>query len=191
MDKRNHATNTRTAPLFPTAALPAYSNSIPSSSLAFSTPVHPIRKSKAPQSSKPSILPILLPPATLRPLAFRTFTKKNSLTLTSSALQAISTFIGKHCGSGWLEEGLAEIVLDDVAKSWKKNGGGVIVPGEGDKLKSILRDLERSMSGGRPSHPLGVSRLGALPFGDNDEDITDSTSIRGADNREENGTGLR
>ncbi|PSN67623.1 DNA polymeras-like protein epsilon subunit B, partial [Corynespora cassiicola Philippines] len=137
---------------------PVSDNPIPSSSPAFGTPVHPIlpRRTaaiRAPPALQPApkstVLPILLPPATLRPLAFRTFTKKHNLTLTSSALQALATFIGRHCGSGWREEGLAEKVLEEVAKSWKKCSSQVIVEGDGDTLKSILKALEGSMSGGR------------------------------------------
>ena len=169
----NTAANSRTAPLFRAAQKAAHLNPIPSSSPAFSTPVHPIRISKPPEPSKPSILPILLPPGTLRPLAFRTFTKKHNLTLTSSALQAFATFIGKHCGSGWREEGLAEKVLDEAAKSWKKNGGAVIVPGEGDGLRSILQNLERSMIGGKPSQQGGLSRQESFAFGKTNTDSTE------------------
>lgn len=58
--------------------------------------------------------------------------------------------MGKNCGSGWREEGLAERVLDEVAKIWKRAGGGVIVEeGKGASLKTILQTLEGSMSGGR------------------------------------------
>ena len=153
-------------------------NPIPSSSPAFGTPIHPIiprrtapipapltLKAVAPPL-KPTILPILLPPATLRPLAFRTFTKKHNLTLTSSALQALATFIGRHCGSGWREEGLAEHVLEEVAKSWKKGGGQVIVDGEGETLKAILKVVEGSMSGGRlvQGNP-PLNRQGSIKFG--------------------------
>ncbi|KAJ5670213.1 DNA polymerase alpha/epsilon subunit B [Penicillium maclennaniae] len=100
--------------------------------------------------TKTSILPILLPPSTLRPVAFRTFTRKHNLTISSPALQTLAVFVGKHCGSGWREEGLAEKVLDEVAKIWKRAGGGVIVEeGKGASLKAILQTLEGSMSGGR------------------------------------------
>ncbi|KAL9133233.1 MAG: hypothetical protein Q9175_005592 [Cornicularia normoerica] len=190
MDRREDAAKTRTASLYCAAHKPAHPNSIPSSSLAFSTPVHPIRISKPPEPSKPLILPIFLPPATLRPLAFRTFTKKHNLTLTSSALQAFATFIGKHCGSGWREEGLAEKVLDEAAKSWKKNGGGVIVPGEGDELKSILRNLGRSMSGGKPSQQGGPSRQGSFAFGNTEGDTANSDSRPGALGREDSEASL-
>jgi len=124
-----------------------------SSSPAFATPAHAL-KSYAPTpavsaSTRHAVLPIELPPATLRPLAFRTFTKKHSLTLTSSSLEELAAFVGRHCGSGWREEGLAEKVLEEVAKSWKKRNGGVIVDGASPELKEILTTLEANMSGGR------------------------------------------
>lgn len=149
-------------------------NPIPSSSPAFGTPVHPINPHRiapirAPPALKPAakattVLPILLPPGTLRPLAFRTFTKKHNLTLTSSALQALAAFIGRHCGSGWREEGLAEKVLEEVAKSWKKSSSHVIVEGDGDMLKNILKTLEGSMSGGRITQGANLSRQGSFNF---------------------------
>ncbi|KAJ5647535.1 DNA polymerase alpha/epsilonsubunit B [Penicillium lividum] len=124
---------------------------IPSSSPAFGTPARPFRMQKTHTlPTKTSILPILLPPSTLRPVAFRTFTRKHNLTISSSALQTLAVFVGKNCGSGWREEGLAERVLDEVAKSWKRAGGSVIVEeGKGASLKAILQTLEGSMSGGR------------------------------------------
>jgi DNA polymerase epsilon subunit 2 len=154
------------------SAIPA--NLIPSSSPAFGTPVHPINPRRvapirAPPLLKPppksTVLPILLPPATLRPLAFRTFTKKHNLTLTSSALQALATFVGRHCGSGWREEGLAEKVLEEVAKSWKKCGGQVIVEGENETLNGILKTLEGSMVGGRVVQGSNLSRHSSFNFG--------------------------
>ncbi|CEJ62433.1 hypothetical protein PMG11_10933 [Penicillium brasilianum] len=135
---------------------------IPSSSPAFATPARPFRlpRGHAPPT-KTSILPILLPPATLRPVAFRTFTRKHNLTISSSALQILAVFIGKNCGSGWREEGLAEKALDEVAKIWKRAGGGVIVEeGKGASLKAILQTLESSMSGGRVVAGKGNSQDG-------------------------------
>ncbi len=125
----------------------------------FAPPSYPLRPFSVSTATKAVILPIILPPATLRPLAFRTFTKKHSLTLTSSALQELATFIGRHCGSGWREEGLAEKVLDEVAKSWKNRNGGVIVDGSSAELKDILKTLEGYMSGGKIiTGPQGISR---------------------------------
>ncbi|KAK0515086.1 hypothetical protein JMJ35_002465 [Cladonia borealis] len=186
--ENSNGINGRNAPLFRTVQKPLDSNPIPSSSPAFGTPVHPIRTYKPPEPPKPSILPILLPPATLRPIAFRTFTKKHNLTLTSSALQLIATFIGKHCGSGWREEGLAEKVLDEAARQWKKFGGGVIVPGDGEELKNILKTIEGSMSGGRVnSNSLhsALSRQSSFAFGAGNSESAVSDSRPGGLGREE------
>jgi DNA polymerase epsilon subunit 2 len=166
MSRPNQAEKPRAAPIFKPPPTPAPLNPIPSSSPAFATPVHPIRNfNPAGAPAKASILPILLPPATLRPLAFRTFTKKHSLTLTSSALQVLATFIGRHCGTEWREEGLAERVLEEVAKGWKNRNGGVIVDGEGNDLKDILKSLEGSMSGGRIVAGRELSRQDSLVLG--------------------------
>ncbi|KAK2003235.1 DNA polymerase alpha/epsilon subunit B [Colletotrichum falcatum] len=141
----------------------APSSAIPSSSPAFGTPVHPLKPFKVSAPAKHAILPIILPPATLRPLAFRTFTKKHSLTLTSTALQELATFIGRHCGSAWREEGLGEKVLEEVAKSWKNRNGGVIVDGASPELKDILKTLEGNMSGGKiVPGARGLSRQNSL-----------------------------
>ncbi|KAL2833229.1 DNA polymerase alpha/epsilon subunit B-domain-containing protein [Aspergillus cavernicola] len=141
---------------------------VPSSSPAFGTPAYPIRPNKHTSiPTRTSILPILLPASTLRPVAFRTFTRKHNLTLSSSALQFLAAFVGKNCGSRWREEGLAERVLDEVAKSWRKAGGGVIVEeGKGASLKAILQTLEGNMSGGRiidPKLALKEASAGGIP----------------------------
>ncbi|PNS16031.1 DNA polymerase epsilon subunit B [Sphaceloma murrayae] len=128
-------------------------NALPSSSPAFGTPAHPFNPGRPLHQPvfKPAIttiLPILLPPASLRPLAFRTFTKKHNLTLGSSALQSLASFTGRHCGSGWREEGTAEKVLDEVARQWKRSSGPVIVE-DSQLLKDILKTLEGCMVSGR------------------------------------------
>lgn len=166
----------------PATPAPQKSNPIPSSSPAFATPAHPIRPHDPTTRRHPSaftthvatttvtegspppapvtvapraahVLPISLPPTTLRPIAFRTFTKKHNLTLTSSALAALASFVGKNCGQGWREEGLGELVLEEIARSWKKADGRVIIDANdaesGVKLRAILKTLEGSMSGGR------------------------------------------
>ena len=133
-----------------------------SSSPGFGTPSYPIHSRPAPAlrqafaqktNNTPtagSVLSLLLPPQTLRPIAFRTLTKKHNLTLTSSGLSLLSTFIGRSCGSSWREDGLAERVLDEFAKAWKNQGGGVLVEdGPEKRLSSILKTLEPCMSGGR------------------------------------------
>ncbi|TAQ89396.1 hypothetical protein B7494_g2289 [Chlorociboria aeruginascens] len=177
MSRPNQTEKSRAAPIFRPPPTPAPVNPIPSSSPAFGTPVHPIQPFSvtAPPLAKASILPIILPPATLRPLAFRTFTKKHSLTLTSSALHVLATFIGRHCGTGWREEGLAERVLEEVAKGWKNRSGGVIVEGDGNELKDILKNLEGSMSGGRVVTSRELSRQNSLVLGSSQNAIVSHT----------------
>lgn len=170
------------------------SSALPSSSPAFGTPAHPLKPFNV-NAPKTAILPIILPPPTLRPLAFRTFTKKHSLTLTSSALQELAAFIGRNCGSGWREEGLAERVLEEVARSWKNRNGGVMVEGASKELQEILKTLEGNMSGGKivgPGRSLPRSdsmldalgdetntRLGLRPHGPPREDSSASFGMSG------------
>ncbi|QGA13663.1 hypothetical protein EYB26_001313 [Talaromyces marneffei] len=125
---------------------------IPSSSPAFGTPARPVRTGNRPSTlqGKSSVLPVLIPPALLRPLAFRTFTRKHDLTISSNTLQTLATFVGKNCGSRWRDDGLAERLLDEVAKLWRKNGGGVIVEeGNGASIKAILHMVGGNMSNGK------------------------------------------
>ncbi|KAI2640139.1 DNA polymerase epsilon subunit B [Xylaria nigripes] len=152
------------------------SNPISSASPTFGTPVH-THKPFSITPSKATILPILLPPATLRPLAFRTFTKKHSLTLASTALQELATFIGRHCGSGWREEGLAEKVLEEVARSWKNRNGGVIVEGNSQELKDILKTLEGNMSGGKIGTGSELSRQNSFVLDEAQESEISNTRL--------------
>ena len=162
MNEHPNSATARVAPLFQSAT-PAQANIISSSSPAFATPIHPVRLSKhAVQQREVTILPVLLPATTLRPLAFRVFTKKHNLTLNSASLQMLASFIGKYCGSGWREEGLAENVLDQAAKVWRRNNGGLIVEGDSNKFKDILQNLEGCMSGGRLQNQHDLIRLGSV-----------------------------
>ena len=148
------------------------SEAIPSSSPAFATAPHPIRPhrqnhtgSQGQAPGRATVLPIRLDPVTLRPLAFRVLTKAHSLTLHSSALQTLATFIAAQCGSAWREGGLAERVLDEVGKAWKGSGGGIILTAEGQEgelLKSILKGVEASMSGGKVVLPVRLQRQNSL-----------------------------
>lgn len=177
------------------------SSALPSSSPAFGTPVHPLKPFSV-NAAKAAILPTILPPATLRPLAFRTFTKKHSLTLTSSALQELASFVGRHCGSRWREEGLAERVLEEVARSWKNRNGGVIVDGSSKELHDILKTLEGNMSGGKMVGPgrglprgdsmlqvrdgdMANTRLGLRPMALSREDSAGSFGLSGLGDEEE------
>lgn len=110
-------------------------------------------------------------------MAFRTFTKKHNLTLTSTALQALAAFVGRHCGTGWREEGLADGVLEEIAKSWKSRNGGVIVDGNASELKDILKTLEGSMSNGRIVSSRDLSRQNSLSIGPSQSDEVSHTRL--------------
>lgn len=56
-------------------------------------------------------------------------------------------------------------MLEEVAKSWKKCGGQVIVEGENETLKGILKTLEGSMVGGRIVQGSNLSRHSSFNFG--------------------------
>lgn len=118
----------------------------PSSSPAFGTPQELPRFNDAPIRT---ILPVDLPPATLRPIAFRILTKKYGLTITATALQKLAVFIGRNCGSKW-REGLAEGVLAYVAQRCKDTGR-LIIDGADDQeyLPSLFKDLQPQMRGGK------------------------------------------
>jgi DNA polymerase epsilon subunit 2 len=159
----------------PTKSGASVADPVPSSSPAFGTPAHPIQPPRdvplrQPSFAKgPSILPIVLPPAILRPLAFRTFTKKHNLTISTPALLSLATFIGKHCGSRWKDDGLAEAVLEEVAKMWKKQSSLPIVDGSSEILGSILKTIESSMSGGRIGAGKGLSRQASFSFSEHSQ----------------------
>ena len=83
---------------------------------------------------------------------------------------------------------MAEKVLDEAARQWKKFGGGVIVPGEGEELKNILKTIEGSMSGGRVnSNSLhsALSRQSSFAFGAGNLESAVSDSRPGGLGREE------
>ena len=56
-------------------------------------------------------------------------------------------------------------MLEEIAKSWKKCGGQVIVEGENETLKGILKTLEGSMSGGRVVQGSNLGRQSSFNFG--------------------------
>jgi DNA polymerase epsilon subunit 2 len=56
-----------------------------------------------------------------------------------------------------------------VARSWKNRNGGVIVEGDGEGLKEILKSVEGSMSGGRIVASRELSRQNSLALGSSQE----------------------
>ncbi|KAF8422716.1 DNA polymerase alpha/epsilon subunit B-domain-containing protein [Tirmania nivea] len=114
---------------------------IQSSALLTSDPFVPLPPSSA--AAAPRILAVEISPSALRPLAFRIFTKKHNLTLKSDALALLCTFIGRRCGSDWRDSGAGDRLLDEIARTWKRNAGpaGILVDG-GEALKAVLKGLD-------------------------------------------------
>lgn len=56
-------------------------------------------------------------------------------------------------------------MLEEVAKSWKKCGGQVIVEGENETLNGIFRTLEGTMMGGRIVQGSNLGRQSSFNFG--------------------------
>lgn len=119
------------------------SSSVPTSDPFVPLPSSNIPHRPRPQHTAPRILAVEIPPSALRPLAFRVFTKKHNLTLKSDALTLLCSFIGRRCGAEWRDSGSGEKLLDEIARTWKRNEGpsGILVDG-GDVLKSILKGLD-------------------------------------------------
>ena len=55
-------------------------------------------------------------------------------------------------------------MLEEVAKSWKKGSSQVIVEGDSDALRTILKTLEGSMSGGRIAQGSSLGRQSSFNF---------------------------
>ncbi|RVD82540.1 uncharacterized protein DFL_006962 [Arthrobotrys flagrans] len=150
----------KTAPIFANWKRKQLSPPPPSSSAVdlSSDPFHPLNSSQFPAprpreapprgqptrpAAPPRILAVDIPPSSLRPLAFRIFTKKHNLTLKSEALALLCSFIGRKCGADWKTSGSAEKLLEEVARTWKRNEGAAAILVDGNEaLKAVIRDLE-------------------------------------------------
>ncbi|KAK6360570.1 DNA-directed DNA polymerase epsilon, subunit B [Orbilia blumenaviensis] len=155
----------KTAPIFANWKRKHLSPPPPSSSAVdlSSDPFHPLNSSQFPAprareapprgqpnrpAAPPRILAVDIPASSLRPLAFRIFTKKHNLTLKSEALALLCSFIGRKCGADWKTSGSAEKLLEEVARTWKRNEGAAAILVDGnDALKAVIRDLEVEGSG--------------------------------------------
>src|SRR5690606_18956953 len=118
-----------------------------SSSIPYSDPFQPLPPSSQPIPHRPApatrVLAVEIPPASLRPLAFRVFTKKHGLTLKADALTALCSFIGRKCGADWRDSGKGEKLLDEIARTWKRNEGpkAILVEG-GDTFNGLLKAID-------------------------------------------------
>jgi DNA polymerase epsilon subunit 2 len=69
--------------------------------------------------------------------------------------------VGLHCGAGWKDDGLADGVLDEVAKLWKaQRPRDPLVREDGGLLAGVLKVVAGMMVGGRVRK--GLSRQGSF-----------------------------
>ncbi|BFZ65094.1 DNA-directed DNA polymerase epsilon, subunit B [Saitoella coloradoensis] len=103
-----------------------------------------------PTPASPLPLPVSIPPSALRPIAFRIFTKKHNLTLKSDALQCLADYLGPKLGSEWRVKG--ELVLDEIARAWKRTEGDALVNADG--LKNVIKAVDVP----HPARPVSLAR---------------------------------
>ncbi len=88
---------------------------------------------------KPIILPIVLRSSNLRPIAYRTLTKKYGLNIQSDALERLSSYIGRNFGNQWRGP-LTVSFLERVGKLWKDQNRGLFINGDG--VESIVKEID-------------------------------------------------
>lgn len=83
-------------------------------------------------------LPIKLLPSNLRPIVFRTLTKKHGLNVNSEALAMLTDVISQKFGFDWRSI-QSQQFLEEIAKFWKLEDRGIFVDAEG--LKSVMKEI--------------------------------------------------
>uniref|UniRef100_A0A060T8D2 DNA polymerase epsilon subunit B n=1 Tax=Blastobotrys adeninivorans TaxID=409370 RepID=A0A060T8D2_BLAAD len=106
--------------------------------------------------TEPAVLPAVLTPSQVRPVAYRVLSKKHGLNLKSTGLEVLAKVLGKRFGVDW-RSSKAEKFLDDVAKQWKEQDRGLFI--EGSILEGVIKDMlnvadsETSGNSKEPSRP--------------------------------------
>lgn len=85
-------------------------------------------------------LPAHIQPAHLRPLAYRTLSKKFGLNIKSDGLAALARFIGERFGIDWKKNSETVKFLELFAQVWKQQERGLFVDGQG--TKEVLAEIQ-------------------------------------------------
>ncbi|CCG22948.1 Dpb2 subunit of DNA polymerase II (DNA polymerase epsilon) [Candida orthopsilosis Co 90-125] len=85
-------------------------------------------------------LPIKLQPSNLRPLVFRTLTKKHGLNVNTEALSILTDTISLKFGFDW-KSLQSQKFLEEIAKFWKLEDRGIFIDGNG--LKAVLKEIQK------------------------------------------------
>ncbi|CAK9437566.1 uncharacterized protein LODBEIA_P19440 [Lodderomyces beijingensis] len=83
-------------------------------------------------------LPIKLQPSNLRPVVFRTLTKKHGLNVNSEALAVLTETISRKFGFDWKSIQTQQF-LEEIAKIWKLQDRGIFIDAAG--LKKVLKKI--------------------------------------------------
>lgn len=85
-------------------------------------------------------LPIKLLPSNLRPLVFRTLTKKHGLNVNTEALSILTDTISLKFGFDW-KSPQSQQFLEEIAKFWKLEDRGIFIDSNG--LKVVLKEIQK------------------------------------------------
>ncbi|CAB4253917.1 similar to Saccharomyces cerevisiae YPR175W DPB2 Second largest subunit of DNA polymerase II (DNA polymerase epsilon), required for normal yeast chromosomal replication [Maudiozyma barnettii] len=85
-------------------------------------------------------LPVQIQPAHLRPLAYRTLSKKYGLSIKSDGLAALAQFIGQNFGIDWKKNPETIKFLENFATVWKQQERGLFVDGQG--VQQVINEIQ-------------------------------------------------
>ena len=85
-------------------------------------------------------LPAQIQPVHLRPLAYRTLSKKYGLNIKSDGLAALAKFIGERFGIDWKKNSETVKFLELFAQVWKQQERGLFVDGQG--TKEVIAEIQ-------------------------------------------------
>jgi DNA polymerase epsilon subunit 2 len=115
-------------------------------------------------TTRPSVISVRIDPPALRMLAVRVFKRHNLNIAGTQTLPTLAGFVGVHCGAGWKDDGLADGVLDEVARLWKaQRPRDPLVREENGLLAGVLKVVAGMMVGGRVKKGVAsLSRQGSF-----------------------------
>ena len=94
-----------------------------------------------------SSLPVHIQPAHLRPLAYRTLSKKYGLSIKSDGLAALAKFVGDNFTIDWKKNPETTKFLENFATVWKQQERGLFVDGEGVQQVIVeIQERKKSLS---------------------------------------------
>ncbi|SMN19834.1 similar to Saccharomyces cerevisiae YPR175W DPB2 Second largest subunit of DNA polymerase II (DNA polymerase epsilon), required for normal yeast chromosomal replication [Maudiozyma saulgeensis] len=85
-------------------------------------------------------LPVQIQPAHLRPLAYRTLSKKFGLSIKSDGLTALAQFIGQNFSIDWKKNPETIKFLENFATVWKQQERGLFVDSEG--VQQVINEIQ-------------------------------------------------